>query len=381
MEIKKKNRSKKINKNLGILNMLEDEDISLNKNEIDISLIEFNEINFYSKHDNEDTIRDLAESIKEIGLLHNIVVVKLDNGKYKLISGEKRTKAYKMLWEEEKDNKWKTIPCKVIADIKNSDDEELALIRANRDVRERSDIIKAEEVKRLERIYEKKKAAGEKVGIIRKNIANDLGLSETQVQRLKKANDLIPEFKQMIENQEIALSVCEYFANLQKDVQMLIYNSIVKNGKKINRDEAKVIRDEMKEAIAKLDETEEGLENDEVNCITTENINSSKDTEEAVEAQARENKNNIMEEKVNKIVNRDNTADAEKKVGNKETEKISDVSREIKIDVEISKIIKKTLSNVNTLIEKIEELKDIEKSLNDESLDILNQIKDKIAQL
>lgn len=46
---------------------------------------------------NEDTIRELADSINEFGLLQPILVRPLDNGMYQIIAGERRWRACRML--------------------------------------------------------------------------------------------------------------------------------------------------------------------------------------------------------------------------------------------------------------------------------------------
>ena len=70
---------------------------------IDIEKLEFLEECF-----SLENIPALAESIKEVGLLHEILVAKsAKEGKYVIISGVRRVKACKMLGMKE-------IPCKII---------------------------------------------------------------------------------------------------------------------------------------------------------------------------------------------------------------------------------------------------------------------------
>ena len=76
---------------------------------IDIENIKRNEKNFYEIVD----IEELAEYIKLNGLNHNLVVRKLDNGQFELISGERRYTALCKLVKE--GNKtFALVPCKVI---------------------------------------------------------------------------------------------------------------------------------------------------------------------------------------------------------------------------------------------------------------------------
>ena len=67
---------------------------------IEVSQIDFNEANDYEP----TNIEELAEDIKHNGLLHNIVVVKKDDGRYKLLAGERRLRAIKLLAEKEPEN-------------------------------------------------------------------------------------------------------------------------------------------------------------------------------------------------------------------------------------------------------------------------------------
>ena len=64
---------------------------------IPIDQIVFNQDNIFNMGDSDEGIAELAENIKENGLLHNIVVAKIEPTKYLLISGERRTKAVKYL--------------------------------------------------------------------------------------------------------------------------------------------------------------------------------------------------------------------------------------------------------------------------------------------
>ena len=144
-------------------------------------------------------VDELAEDIKMNGLNHNLVVRKLDNGKYELISGERRYTALTQLVEQGNEI-FALVPCKVIE--ANDIDSEIILIQANAQTRELTEIEKLEQVKRLTELYKTKKKNGEKVpGKIREIIANDLKLSPTQVGRYERINkNLIPELKEILEN-------------------------------------------------------------------------------------------------------------------------------------------------------------------------------------
>lgn len=67
---------------------------------VPFSLIDYNEDNDYSK----EKIVELAESIQQNGLLHNIVLSKKENGRYKILAGERRTRAIAYLREQNPDS-------------------------------------------------------------------------------------------------------------------------------------------------------------------------------------------------------------------------------------------------------------------------------------
>lgn len=426
MEIKPKKN--KINKSLSILNSLEDEDVAKNPNEVDIDLIDFNEKNFYGERYKDEDIQDLAESIKEIGLLHNIVVIPNDNGRYTLISGEKRTKAYRYLLKEEKDPKWSKIPAKIKDDVKNEIDEEIALIKANRDVTERSESIKAREVERLESLYEQKKLSGEKVGVVRKKIAEDLGISESMVHRYKKVKELIPELKNMLDNDEIGLStVTDFIADKSESEQKLFYEFISNLGKKVSRNEAKTISEEMQITINKLKSSNdellsqlESLNNEKSQY--QESVNSLKSLKEELESKIKEleeskdnksaeeieNINNELEivkskysdaekeneslkqklennEKANKEIidklkaeakqQKKDSAKEDKKPQKKDTDK--ELIEELKADVEINILIKNAFDSVKTITEVIK----ANKKLSSQNKNLLNKIKEMVNNI
>lgn len=62
--------------------------------EIDFREIDFNSLNTVANLDSKELIEDLAENIKEIGLQEVIVVYPNELGRYTLISGERRTRAF-----------------------------------------------------------------------------------------------------------------------------------------------------------------------------------------------------------------------------------------------------------------------------------------------
>ena len=101
---------------------------------IKIDNIELNPNNDYSETDTNEDIRELAEDIRRNGLLHNIVVSYTPSGVYRLLSGERRLRAYKMLFEETKEPKFASIYALIRKGLTETD-EMIILDAANLHVR------------------------------------------------------------------------------------------------------------------------------------------------------------------------------------------------------------------------------------------------------
>ena len=223
---------------------------------IDIKDIERNKKNFYEIVN----VDELAEDIKMNGLNHNLVVRKLDNGKYELISGERRYTALTQLVEQGNEI-FALVPCKVIE--ANDIDSEIILIQANAQTRELTEIEKLEQVKRLTELYKTKKKNGEKVpGKIREIIANDLKLSPTQVGRYERINkNLIPELKEILENGNLTIANASEFSSLREDNQKVILE-IINNKVEISKEEATELKVKLKKLEQEKADELKRLENE-----------------------------------------------------------------------------------------------------------------------
>lgn len=216
-----------------------------NLQNIDIEKIVPSEKNFYGMRD----IEELVEDIKINGLYHNLVVVPYED-KYKIVSGERRYHALKKLG-------YKKVPCQVRKDISEVDSE-IMLIQANAKTRELTHEEKMKQIERLEELYKEKRKNGEKlVGKTREIIGKDLGLSGSQVGKYQKINkSLIPELKQMLQENNLDMEKAASIAALEIDGQMTIYELL--NGKvELSRDELNRLKKALKEKEDKFKEERE----------------------------------------------------------------------------------------------------------------------------
>lgn len=169
---------------------------------IQIDKIKPSEMNKYTV----DDIEDLKSSIELIGLQQNLVVRPNQDETYELISGHRRYKAIKELYDAG-DESFKKIPCKV---IKSTDDiqAELQLILANSTARVLTDYEKTYQAGRLKEILEELKKSGYKIaGRKREIVAGLLKVSASQVGIMESINkNLTPELKDKFKDKEINIT-------------------------------------------------------------------------------------------------------------------------------------------------------------------------------
>lgn len=181
-----------------------------------------NEKNMYEM----ENLESLEDSIDDYGLLHNIVVQEMPDGKKKLISGERRYRAALMSREDGKRSFSKGIMARVVPADKDPIDVEIMLIQANKEVRNRSQAVKLREIVRLKELYEEKKKQGEQIkGSISERIAQEFDITQRQVQKVLAINKKgTPELKQAVEDELITLEDAAKYAQLSDDSQGQLMN-------------------------------------------------------------------------------------------------------------------------------------------------------------
>ena len=185
---------KGLGKGLGSLITVEEEITQEGIVEIKLTDIEPNKEQPREIFDEEKLI-DLAESIKEHGVISPIIVKKEKNGYYKIIAGERRWRASKMA-------KIKTIPA-IIKDFEDEKAYEIALIENL----QRQDLNPIEEAKGYKKLMEEfdltQEMVSQKVSKARSQIANSLRLLNLP----KKAFALLESGKISVGHAKVLLSL------------------------------------------------------------------------------------------------------------------------------------------------------------------------------
>ena len=134
-------------------------------------------------HFDPEAIAALAQSIRNEGLVQNIVVRPVEGGKFKIVAGERRYRAYLELSKEDGE-KWGRIPA-VVREI----DEQTALNLALLENIHREDLLPIE---RTEALLEYKERNGIKKD---KDLADRIGMSAPNVSNILKLDRLDPQIK------------------------------------------------------------------------------------------------------------------------------------------------------------------------------------------
>jgi len=202
--------------------------------ELDLESIEINPFQPRTNF-NEETLQELAKSIKELGVIQPITVRKLDFNKYQLISGERRLRASKLIG-------LKSIP----AYIRLANDNE-SLVMALVENIQRHDLDPIEVAISYQRLIEEinltQEELSERVGKKRSTIANYL--------RLLKLDPII---QTGMRDGFISMGHGRALINIDnQDIQSDIYHKVVTQNLSVRETEALVknYQDSLKPKIAK----------------------------------------------------------------------------------------------------------------------------------
>lgn len=160
---------------------------------VDIDDLVSNDANFYAV--DEDKLEDLKNSIALSGIMDPPTVTRTGDGKYRLISGHRRTAAVRALVAEGREDLRK-VPV-FVRSPKSAAMEELELIMANSTARVLSSAETSQAAQRVERLlYDLKEQGVEFPGRMRDHVAAACNVSKTKLANLHMIEEnLIQDFK------------------------------------------------------------------------------------------------------------------------------------------------------------------------------------------
>ena len=171
----------------------------------------------------ESEMKELKDSINRIGLQNAIIVRKIENEKYQILSGHNRVRAVEELG-------FATIPCKII-DV-DDDTAEMILIDTNIVQRDGlSAMERARAYKRKEEIKKRKKYNEDKVSEnFNKDEKKELSITEARqtFYRYLSLNNLIPEYQEQCELGKLSVYSGEHLSKLNEKQQRRILETLGK---------------------------------------------------------------------------------------------------------------------------------------------------------
>ncbi len=197
---------------------------------IGLERIRCNAGNFYAV----ENVDDLADSIKLSGLLQPLLVVPAEDGDYRLISGHRRFKAIRQLYEESNFTDWQTAPCIVLPDPQNADREQLMLIHANSTGRVLSGAEIQRQGREIREILVRMKEEGVEIpGRLRDVVAEQMQISSSRLARLDAIESKIvePGIREAWEKDMIGESVAYEISQMRAGQQIKFLERMSDDGK------------------------------------------------------------------------------------------------------------------------------------------------------
>lgn len=236
---------------------------------IPIDEIFANDDNFYSI----TGIEELAESIKMVGLLSPVNVVKTDAG-YKLISGHRRLAAFKLLrgGDDADASSYDRIPAIVVSGLDDLT-ETMALITANSTARELTYADKCKQEDMLRKTLLAMRDAGRDIPKnLGQYIADQIGVSRNEVSRMHSINtNLAPEHRARLEAGELTAKDAYDLSRQSQETQKAAEKDSATSSKLLDPAQKRILNDffdEKKHVLASAAlRYSGGLKSDPVNGI------------------------------------------------------------------------------------------------------------------
>ena len=161
---------------------------------------------------NDASLQELAESIREVGVLQAIAVRPRTEGGYEIIYGERRYRASLLAGA-------KTIKAAVYNNVTDDEAEDMSLSENL----QREQVRPTEEAKAFKRLLEKGR-----YDIY--SLAGRFGRSEKYIYTRLKLNELYAPIGELLDNETITISVAEEISTYEPNIQKDVYEKHLKEG-------------------------------------------------------------------------------------------------------------------------------------------------------
>ena len=181
----------------------------------------------YQVNDDEE-MYNMADSIKENGLIHPVIVRPKQNGGYEMISGHRRKRANEIAGNT-----------KIKAIVRELTDDEAIILMVDSN-KQREKVLPSEKAfaYKMKMEAEKRQAGRPKkenyvpveqnfLGkTTREILAQEFGESESNIQRYVRLTELIPEILKLVDEEKIKLRPAVEISYLKKDEQEILLDAI-----------------------------------------------------------------------------------------------------------------------------------------------------------
>lgn len=175
----------------------------------------------------DDSMSELVESIKERGLIQPILVRSIENGKYEMVSGHRRKRAFELAGID-----------KIPARVKelSRDEAILAMVDSNL---QREVILPSEKAKAYKMRLEAMKRQGQRTDLTsvpsaqklsgktsRELLGEQVGESQDQIRRYIRLNNLIPQILDLVDEGKIAMRPAVEISFFPEEAQRNLHEAI-----------------------------------------------------------------------------------------------------------------------------------------------------------
>lgn len=172
----------------------------------------------------DDSMNELVESIKERGLIQPILVRPVENGRYEMVSGHRRKRAFELAGID-----------KIPARVKelSRDEAILAMVDSNL---QREVILPSEKAKAYKMRLEAMKRQGQRTDLTFRpvgtklrsdeQLSDNVGDSARQIQRYIRLNNLIPQILDLVDEGKIAMRPAVEISFLPEEAQRNLHEAI-----------------------------------------------------------------------------------------------------------------------------------------------------------
>jgi ParB family chromosome partitioning protein len=209
---------------------------------IPIEWLTENPKNFF-KPASQEELDSLADSIRELGVIHPLVVRELGDGRYEIVSGHRRRQAAEAAG-------LKDVPCIIVEADEST--AELMLIDANIETRALSTMEMAKAVRRKKELLGIRNG-GRVHSATMAELADGLQISERCAYRLDTLNDLIPELQGLVDHGKLGIVAGNRLSKLPPDVQKALFDALGEEIASLSNEEVKRLKEEARRAREESD--------------------------------------------------------------------------------------------------------------------------------